>query len=101
MELDFSEAPNHITMIILPYGNCSMQTDLQSAVNQIQTSKDPVGTLGELILASGGFWSSIEATDPNKIFNIQLCGIQGMGIGASAALIDWVSKASIPASPRQ
>ena len=63
-----------------------MEMDLQSAVNQIQTSKDPVGKLGELILASGCFWSSTEATDPSKIFNIQLYGVHGMGIGAAAAL---------------
>jgi hypothetical protein len=81
--------------------NCIMEMDLQSAVNQIQTSKDPVGKLGELILASGCFLSSTEATDPSKIFNIQLYGVHGMGIGAAAALNDWTNKAKILVFPRQ
>lgn len=78
-----------------------MDMDLQIAVAKIQQSKDAVAKMGELISASGGFWDSSNTTDSSKLFNIQLCGIQGMGIGASAAVDDWMSKAKTLTSPRR
>jgi len=35
---------------------------------------------------------NVDATDPDKLFNIQLFGIQGMGVGTFAAVNDWISK---------
>ena len=70
-----------------------MNMDLQTAVAKIRDSKDPVGTVGELVSESGGFWSVTEAADPTKLFAIHLLGYQGVGIGASAAIKDWLLKA--------
>ena len=76
-----------------------MLIDLQTAVAKIQNSKDPVAITGELVLAEGGFWNPREAADPTKLFTIQLFEIQGSGIGAAAALDDWLSKAKEELNP--
>ena len=70
-----------------------MDMELQTAVAKIRDSKDPVGTVGELVSDSGGFWNATEAADPTKLFTIHLLGYQGVGIGASAAIKDWLLKA--------
>ena len=68
-----------------------MDMDLQTAVAKIRDSKDPVGTVGELVSKTGGFWNA--ALYPTKLFAIHLLGYQGAGIGASAAINDWLLKA--------
>ena len=70
-----------------------MDMGLQTAVAKIRDSKDPVGTVGELVSETGGFWNAAEAADPTKLFAIHLLGYQGVGIGASAAINDWLLKA--------
>ena len=70
-----------------------MDMDLQTAVAKIRDSKDPVGTVGGLVSETGGFWNTAEAADPTKLFAIHLLGYQGAGIGASAAINDWLLKA--------
>ena len=37
-----------------------MDMDLQTAVVKIRDSKDPVGTVGELVSKTGGFWNAAE-----------------------------------------
>jgi hypothetical protein len=48
--------------------------------------------VGTIILEMGGQWSPAEAADPSKLFTIHLHQIQGVGIGAAAALDDWMHK---------
>ena len=70
-----------------------MCMDLQTAVEAILKSKDPVATVGDLIVAEGGFWKQSEATDPRKLFIIQLFGVQGTGLGAASAIDSWLQRA--------
>ena len=71
-----------------------MYMDLQTAVEAILKSKDPVTTVGDLIVAEGGFWNQSKATDTGQIFTIQLFGVQGIGLGAAAAIDNWLQRAS-------
>ena len=71
-----------------------MHMDLQTAVKAILKSKDPVTTVGVLIGAEGGFWNQSEATDKGQLFTIQLFEVQGIGLGAAAALDSWLQRAT-------
>ena len=71
-----------------------MNTVLKMAIERIQRSKTPIDEVGAIILEKGGFWNPAEASDPTKLFTIQLLGIQGNGIGAAEALDDWLKNAS-------
>ena len=70
-----------------------MYFELQTAVERIQKSKEPVTLVGDLIVAEGGFWDLNKASDPTSLFTIQLMGIQGFGMGASAAIDKWLERA--------
>ena len=70
-----------------------MHMDLQTAVEAILKSKDPVTTVGDLIVADGGFWNQGKATDTGQLFTIQLLGVQGIGLGAAAAIDSWLERA--------
>ena len=69
-----------------------MNMDLQTAYERIQNSKSPIEEVGTIILETGGQWNPAEAADPSKLFTIHLHQIQGVGIGAAAALDDWMHK---------
>ena len=71
-----------------------MHMDLQTAVEAILKSKDPVTTVGDLTVAEGGFWNQSEATDKGQLFTIQLFEVQGIGLGAAAALDSWLQRAT-------
>ena len=71
-----------------------MHMDLQTAVEAILKSKDPVTMVGDLIVAEGGFWNQSEATDKGQLFTIQLFEVQGIGLGAAAALDSWLQRAT-------
>lgn len=71
-----------------------MHMDLQTAVEAILKSKDPVTTVGDLIVAEGGFWNPSKATDTGQLFTIQLFGVQGIGLGAAAAIDNWLQRAT-------
>ena len=71
-----------------------MYMDLQTAVEAILKSKDPVTTVGDLIVAEGGFWNQSKATDAGQLFTIQLFGVQGIGLGAAAAIDNWLQRAT-------
>ena len=71
-----------------------MHMDLQTTVEAILKSKDPVTTVGDLIVAEGGFWNQSEATDKGQLFTIQLFGVQGIGLGAAAAIDSWLQRAT-------
>ena len=71
-----------------------MHIDLQTAVEAILKSKDPVTTVGDLIVAEGGFWNPRKATDTGQLFTIQLFGVQGIGLGAASAIDNWLQRAT-------
>ena len=71
-----------------------MHIDLQTAVEAILKSKDPVTTVGDLIVAEGGFWNPSKATDTGQLFTIQLFGVQGIGLGAASAIDNWLQRAT-------
>ena len=71
-----------------------MHMDLQTAVEAILKSKDHVTTVGDLNVAEGGFWNQSEATDKGQLFTIQLFEVQGIGLGAAAALDSWLQRAT-------
>lgn len=71
-----------------------MHMDLQTAVEAILKSKDPVTTVGDLIVSEGGFWNPSKVTDTGQLFTIQLFGVQGIGLGAAAALDSWLQRAT-------
>jgi hypothetical protein len=67
-----------------------MNMDLQTEYERIQNSKSQIEEVGTIILETGGHWNPAEAADPTKLFKIHLHQIQGVGIGAEAALDDWM-----------
>ena len=71
-----------------------MHIDLQTAVEAILKTKDPVTTVGDLIVAEGGFWNSSKATHTGQLFTIQLFGVQGIGLGAASAVDNWLQRAT-------
>ena len=70
-----------------------MHMDLQTAVEAILKSKDPVTTVGDLIVAEGGFWNQSKATDAGQLFTIQLFGMQDIGLSAAATIDSWLQRA--------
>ena len=71
-----------------------MHMDLQTAVEALLKSKDPVKTVGDLIVAEDGFWNQSKATDAGQLFTIQLFGVQGIGLGAASAIDNWLERAT-------
>ena len=71
-----------------------MHMNLQTAVEAILKSKDPVTTVGDLIVAEGGFWNQSKETATGQLFTIQLFGVQGIGLGAVAAIDSWLERAT-------
>ena len=71
-----------------------MHMALQIAVEAILKSKDSVTTVGDLIVAEGAFWNQSKATHTGQLFTIQLFGVQGIGLGAAAAIDSWLQRAT-------
>ena len=66
---------------------------IRSVLDQIAQAKDPVGLVRELVLASGGTWIDAVAVDMAFLFEVNLHGVRGFGLGASAAIDNWVANA--------
>ena len=66
---------------------------IRSVLDQIAQAKDPVGLVRELVLASGGTWIDAVAVDMAYLFEVNLHGVRGFGLGASAAIDNWVANA--------
>ncbi len=47
----------------------------------------------ELVLASGGTWIDAVAVDMAFLFEVNLHGVRGFGLGASAAIDNWKASA--------
>jgi hypothetical protein len=65
----------------------------RSVLDQIAQAKDPVGLVRELVLASGGTWIDALAVDMAFLFEVNLHGVRGFGLGASAAIDNWIANA--------
>ena len=65
----------------------------RSVLDQIAHAKDPVGLVRELVLASGGTWIDAATVDMAYLFEVNLHGVRGFGLGASAAIDNWVANA--------
>ena len=64
---------------------------IRSVLDQIAQAKDPVGLVRELVLASGGTWIDAVAVDMAFLFEVNLHGVRGFGLGASAAIDNWIA----------
>jgi len=62
-------------------------------LNQIAHAKDPLGLVRELVLASGGTWIDTATVDMAFLFEVNLHGVRGFGLGASAAIDNWIANA--------
>ena len=62
-------------------------------LNQIAHEKDPLGLVRELVLASGGTWIDTATVDMAYLFVVNLHGVRGFGLGASAAIENWIANA--------
>ena len=66
---------------------------LEALVREVEGSEDPIQTVHRLVMESGGFWNQHSPANQVDLFQIQLGGVQGIGIGISAALQDWLQRA--------
>ena len=60
-------------------------------LDQIAHAKDPLGLVRELVLASGGTWIDTATVDMAFLFEVNLHGVRGFGLGASAAIDNWIA----------
>ena len=65
----------------------------RSVLDQIAHAKDPVGLVRELVLASGGTWIDAATVDMAFLFEVNLHGVRGFGLGVSAAIDNWIANA--------
>jgi hypothetical protein len=65
----------------------------RSVLNQIAHAKDPLGLVRELVLASGGTWIDTATVNIAFLFEVNLHGVRGFGLGASAAIDNWIENA--------
>ena len=65
----------------------------RSVLNQIAHAKDPLGLVRELVLASGGTWIDTATVDMAFLFEVNLHGVRGFGLGVSAAINNWIVNA--------
>ena len=65
----------------------------RSVLDQIAYAKDPSGLVRELVLASGGTWIDAATVDMAFLFEVNLHGVRGFGLGASAAINNWIVNA--------
>ena len=65
----------------------------RSVLDQIAYAKDPLGLVRELVLASGGTWIDAATVNMAFLFEVNLHGVRGFGLGASAAIDNWIANA--------
>ena len=65
----------------------------RTVLDQIARAKDPLGLVRELVLASGGTWIDTATVDMAFLFEVNLHGVRGFGLGASAVIDNWVANA--------
>ena len=65
----------------------------RSVLNRIAHAKDPLRLMRELVLESGGTWIDAATVDMAYLFEVNLHGVRGFGLGASTAIDNWVTNA--------
>ena len=55
-------------------------------LDQIAHAKDPLGLVRELVLDGGGTWIDTATVDMALLFEVNLHGVRGFSLGASAAI---------------
>ena len=65
----------------------------RSVLDQIAHAKDPLGLVRELVLASGGTWIDTATVNMAFLFEVNLHGVRVFGLGASAAIDNWIENA--------
>ena len=65
----------------------------RSVLDRIAHAKDLVGLVRELVLASDGTWIDAATVDMAFLFEVNLHGVRGFGLGASAAIDNWIANA--------
>ena len=65
----------------------------RSVLDQIAYAKDPLGLVRELVLASGGTWVDAATVNMAFLFEVNLHGVRGFWLGASAATDNWIANA--------
>ena len=62
-------------------------------LDQIAHAKDPLGLVCERVLENGGAWIDVATVDMAFLFEVNLDGVRGFGLGASAAIDNWIAEA--------
>ena len=62
-------------------------------IKEIMNSKDPISVVRQHVLKNGGFWNDTDVVNNSTIFEINLYGIRGIGLGADEALKNWLVSA--------
>ena len=62
-------------------------------LDQIAHAKDPLGLVRELVLASCGTWIDAATVDMAFLFEVNLHGVCGFDLSASAAIDNWIANA--------
>lgn len=65
----------------------------RSVLNRIAHAKDPLSLMRELVLESGGTWIDAATVDMAYLFEVNIHGVRGFGLGASIAIDNWVTNA--------
>ena len=65
----------------------------RSVLNRIAHAKDPLSLMRELVLESGGTWIDAATVDMAYLFEVNLHGVRGFGLGASTAIDNWIANA--------
>ena len=66
------------------------QLNFQNLMEQLRTTADPVPLMRSFIVQSGGHWAD---HSDNTLFEIHFLGVAGVGIGADAAVQNWLANA--------
>jgi len=66
------------------------QLNFQNIMQQLRTTVDPVALMRSYIVQSGGHWAD---HSDNTLFEIHFLGVAGVGIGADAAVQNWLANA--------
>ena len=65
----------------------------RTVLDQIARAKDPLGLVRELVLASGGKWIDAATVNMAFLFEVNLYGVRGFGLDASAAIDNCIANA--------
>jgi hypothetical protein len=66
----------------------------RAVLDQIALSKDPVRFMSELVLDGGGTWVDTATVDTACLFKVNLHGVRGFSLGATAAIDNWMANAN-------